>query len=145
MFFQLRCYDLIAYIYMQDKARDCFLINYVPLTLLIREWRKGTQIAKINSKLRVTNKSYKEIDKQKVTWRSFLLPPSLRMTKLSFWSQKNAQCSETCAKTIFRFFAQNFNFKFLRRRFFNEKCSFAPISFKLGSAFLWEDSKKMKK
>ena len=47
--------------------------------------------------------------------------------------------------TFFFLLSQNFNSKFLGLEFFDKKFSFAPISFKIGSAYASEDSRKQKK
>ena len=57
----------------------------------------------------------------------------------------HVQCSETHAEIIFRLFVeQNFHLKFLRLNFSRKKISFAPISFKLGPAYVSEDFKQLK-
>ena len=65
---------------------------------------------------------------------------------------KDAQCSETHETIIFRiFYIFSFNEIFIESFwvFFSakngdEKLSFAPISFKLGSAYVWKVSMKIK-
>ena len=65
-----------------------------------------------------------------------------------FLVPKDAQCSETYAKQFsdsFFLFNKIFIISFWDEIFLEKKISFAPISFKLRSAYISEDSKKTKK